>query len=137
MKIDEYPFRADISVYDHVLNEEECDALPFMCFDHANDNNCLDDYYVGEKKFCGWFGDLIGISNEVVFFAGRKIGKNELRRLIILGLRERKLSELEFSDGRLVVRFGYDQTHNVFSMDGDLFDRTIKLAKLNGLHLIS
>ena len=137
MKIDEYSFRADISVYDHVLSEEECDALSFMCFDHANDTNSLDDYYIGEKKFCGWLSDLIDMSNGVVFFVGRELGANGLKRLIILGLRERRLSELEFLGGRLIVRFGYDQTHSIFSMDGDLFDRAIKSAKLNGLYLIS
>ena len=132
-----HKYTQSVSIYSHILTEEECDELPYMHYDAAKRKMLFFDYLQGELKFIRWLDLIYQMSGGCASINGRLISSTRFNRIVLLGLRERVLTTIEFPSLKFSIKFGFDQTHDILSSNVEVIKNITDLAVAYGLFVIN
>lgn len=122
-----------ISIFDHWLSEVEADQSNIICYDISLKNNSLDEYLNGEEKFLNFYYQLF---DEYSFKDNKKIDFDEYKATVIQSLREHRLMDIYFQNGRIRLQGGFDRTDQLFLANTSLIPDIMKKLEISKLHVL-
>lgn len=122
-----------ISIFDHWLSEVEAEQCNTMSYNISLENNNLDEYLNGEKRFLHFYLQLF---DENSFQDNKKIDFTEFKQAVIQSLREQRLMSIYVNNSQIKLQGGYDRTDRIFIANECLIPDIIKRLEISQLHVL-
>ena len=132
-------FPIHVSIFDHCLTEEECDACDFMFHRVAVEKGKLDEYMFGERQFLALYRDLakdgVYVEKDGIYWSA-KADDPGFVRVQVESLRERTHMDVYFIGPQIRVYGGHDRTDLFLLRNKDYLPELKKKVQSFGLHTL-
>lgn len=135
-------FRALVSVFDHILSAEECDACGVMFYREALENGKEKEYLAGERHFLAFYQELAKKGayvkqKERVWFT--QFDDPDFVSMLTESLRElhpSKLMDVYFPEFETRARGGFDRTDRLLFRNKNNLQILTKKARSHNLFIL-